>query len=75
MSAVDSGHLDMDEELTKHLHLMIKTVGRSKGAQGFVILPRRWVVERSLAWWLHAHRNVRGDETRPERSEAMLTFA
>ncbi len=57
------------------LHLTIKTVSRPKGAQAFVILPRRWVVERSLAWLVHARRNVRDYETRPEHSEAMLTLA
>ncbi|MEV8022934.1 IS5 family transposase [Streptomyces sp. NPDC086554] len=57
------------------LHLTIKTVSRPKGAQGFVILPRRWVVERSLAWLVHARRNVRDYETLPEHSEAMLTLA
>ncbi|KKD02237.1 transposase, partial [Streptomyces sp. WM6386] len=35
------------------LHLTIKTVSRPKSAKGFVILPRRLVVERSLAWFLH----------------------
>jgi transposase len=30
------------------LHVTIKTVSRPKGAKGFVILPSRWVVERSL---------------------------
>lgn len=57
------------------LHLTIKTVSRPKGAKGFVILPRRWVVERSLAWLSHARRNVRDYETRPEHSEAVLTLA
>jgi transposase len=57
------------------LHLTIKTVSRPKDAKGFVILPRRWVVERSLAWLSHARRNVRDYETRPEHSEAMLTLA
>lgn len=33
------------------------------------------MVERSLAWLLHARRNVRDYETRPEHSEAMLTLA
>jgi putative transposase len=28
----------------------VKTVARPEGAQGFVLLPKRWVVERSLAW-------------------------
>jgi transposase len=57
------------------LRLTVKTVSRPKGAQGFVILPRRWVVERSLVWLVHARRNVRDYETRPEHSEAMLTLA
>ncbi|MFF2432039.1 IS5 family transposase [Streptomyces mirabilis] len=57
------------------LNLTIKTVNRPEGAKGFVLLPRRWVVERSLAWWLHARRNARDYETRPEHSEAMLTLA
>ncbi len=57
------------------LHLTIKTMRRPKGAKGFVTLPRRWVVEKSLAWLSHARRNVRDYETRPEHSETMLTRA
>ncbi|GHE51177.1 hypothetical protein GCM10017771_73300 [Streptomyces capitiformicae] len=57
------------------LNLTIKTVSRPEGEKGCVLLPRRWVVERSLAWWLHARRNARDYETRPEHSEAMLTLA
>lgn len=52
-----------------------RPVSRPERAKGFVLLPRRWVVERSLAWWLRARRNVRDYETRPEHSEAMLTLA
>jgi putative transposase len=28
----------------------VETVQRPQGAQGFVLLPKRWVVERTLAW-------------------------
>ena len=28
----------------------VKTVARPEGAKGFVLLPKRWVVERTLAW-------------------------
>jgi transposase len=38
----------------QHLNLIIKPVNRPKNASGFVVLPRRWVVERSLAWMMHA---------------------
>ncbi len=40
----------------KHLNLTLKTVSRPPNTPGFVILPRRCVVERSLAWIMHAHR-------------------
>jgi hypothetical protein len=33
-----------------YLNLTIKTVSRPKDASGFVVLPRRSVVERSHAW-------------------------
>lgn len=36
------------EWATAHLRLTIKTVSRPRNAVGFVLLPRRWVVERSL---------------------------
>jgi hypothetical protein len=29
----------------------VEIVKRSDAAKGFVVLPRRWVVERTFAWW------------------------
>ncbi|WP_037897513.1 IS5 family transposase [Streptomyces sp. NRRL S-920] len=57
------------------LGLTIKTVSRPKGAAGFVLLPRRWIVERSLAWILHARRLVRDYERLPAHAEAMVNLA
>jgi transposase len=57
------------------LNLTIKTVSRPEGAEGFVLLPRRWVIERTWAWLLHARRNARDYETLPQHAEAMLTIA
>ncbi len=59
----------------KHLDLTLKTVSRPKGAKGFVVVPRRWVVERSLSWLTRARRNVRDYERLPQHSEAHLTWA
>ena len=28
----------------------VETIQRSEGAKGFVLLPKRWVVERTFAW-------------------------
>ena len=41
--------------------------------KGFVLLPRRWVVERSFAWTVRFRRLARDFERLPERSKA-FTF-
>ncbi|MFI0451906.1 transposase [Actinomadura sp. 6N118] len=57
------------------LNLTLKTVSRPKDDQGFVLLPRRWVVERSLSWVMRARRNIRDHERLPPVSEAMLAWS
>lgn len=39
-----------------------QAVSQPKDAKGFVVLPRRWVVERSIAWVMHARRHARDYE-------------
>lgn len=57
------------------LRITLKTVSRPKDAKGFVVLPRRWKVERTLGWIMHARRNVRDYERLPQHSEAHLTWS
>lgn len=45
-----------------------------KDASGFVVLPRRWVVERSLAWMMHARRHARDYERLIQHSETLITW-
>ncbi len=59
----------------KYLNLTIKTVSRPRDASGFVVLPRRWVVERSLAWMMHARRHARDYERLVQHSETLITWA
>lgn len=50
-------------------------VMRPAGQRGFVVLPRRWVVERSFAW-LMQYRRLRSDyEVHLKQSEAMIQLA
>ncbi len=42
---------------------------------GFVLLPRRWVVERSLAWFSFQRRLAKAYEYLPETSETWLYIA
>lgn len=51
-----------------HLHL----VSRSRQQPGFVVLPRRWVVERSFAWFGHYRRLSRDYEHHTASSEGMI---
>jgi putative transposase len=51
---------------------VIEVVSRPAGAKGFVLLHRRWVVERTFAWLGRYRRNSRDYEWSTESSEAML---
>ena len=53
----------------------LEVVRRSEDAQGFVVLPRRWVVERTFGWLGRYRRLSRDFEHRPESSEAMVYAA
>jgi len=55
------------------LGLRVEVVRAPPGTKGFVVLPRRWVVERSFGW-LSKYRRVAGRdyETNPHVSEAII---
>ncbi|MGA5474127.1 IS5 family transposase [Streptomyces arboris] len=57
------------------LQLTLQIVKRSDDMTGFVVLPRRWVVERSLGWLLRTRRLARDYETLPASSEAFIYFS
>jgi putative transposase len=51
---------------------VIEVVERPAGSKGFVLLHRRWVVERTFAWLGRYRRNSRNYEWSAESSEAMI---
>ena len=55
------------------LGLRVEVVSKPPGTKGFVVLPRRWVVERSFGW-LSKYRRVAGRdyETNPLVSETVI---
>src|SRR4051794_7185342 len=57
------------------LGLTLVIVRRLAGSTGFVLLPRRWVAERTLGWLGRWRRLARDDEELPEVSETMVKLA
>jgi transposase len=53
----------------------IEIIKRSDAARGFVLLPRRWVVERTLAWLGRCRRLAKDWETTIESSKAWTLVA
>ena len=50
-------------------------VKRTDDVQGFKVLPRRWVVERTFVWISKYRRCVRDYETLPAHHETMVHIA
>lgn len=57
------------------LNLALTVVKRSDDTKGFTVLPRRWVVERTLAWIARHRRCVRDYERLPAHHEAMVRWS
>ncbi len=55
--------------------LAIEIVKRSDIAKGFVVLPKRWAVERSFAWLNRCRRLAKDWESTIASSEAWLLLA
>jgi putative transposase len=53
----------------------IEVVSRPAGSEGFVKLPRRWVVERTFAWLGRYRRNSRNYEWHAHSSESMIRIS
>lgn len=63
------------DELRPRDPIRLEVVKRSDSQKGFVVLPRRWVVERTFGW-LSKHRRLSKDYERlPATSETMVRVA
>ena len=48
---------------------------RPVGVQGFVVLPKRWIVERTFAWLARYRRHSKDYEKTTASSEALTRLA
>ena len=51
---------------------ILEAVLRSDKMEGFVVLPKRWVVERTFGWFNYWRRLSKDYEVLPETSEAFI---
>jgi putative transposase len=56
----------------KQIDWELQVVSRPPDAKGFVLLPKRWVVERTFAWLGRARRLSKDYERRTDSSEGMI---
>lgn len=57
------------------LALTVQIVAKLAGQTTFVVLPRRWCVERTFSWINRCRRTVRDYERRPDHHAAMVQWA
>jgi transposase len=57
------------------LRLTVQIVKRPEDLHTFQVLPRRWVVERTLAWITRCRRTVRDYERLTEHHQAMVYWS
>jgi len=66
---------ELVEWVKKLFGWMLEIVKRPKEQKGFVVLPRRWVVERTLGWFGRYRRLSKDYEERPASGEAIILIA
>jgi putative transposase len=65
----------LGEWVTATCHWVLEIVKRTAEMTGFVVLPKRWVAERSLSWLGRNRRLSKDYERLPESSEAFIYIA
>lgn len=67
---------ELDEWMVTHKkRFRIDVVKRPEGQRGFVLLPKRWVSERSFAWTGRDRRHSKDYEYRTESSESWVRIS
>ncbi len=70
----DGGYwgVDFKEWVWTLTNWLFEVVVRPEGSTGFVVLARRWVVERTFGWFGRSRRLSKEYEQLPETSDAMI---
>ncbi len=66
------GRNDLPSWVKQTFGWLLQTVLRPAEAAGFIVLPKRWIVERTFAWLARCRRHSKDYERTTESSEAMI---
>lgn len=73
---VDGGYTGpLLQWVSAHFCFRLQPMLRPKGQKGFILLARRWVVERTFSWFGHYRRLSKDYERLPASSEAFIQIA
>jgi putative transposase len=74
---VDAGYQgnDVAQRIARELQVALTIVPKPPGKQGFTLLPRRWVVERTFAWLGRYRRLSKDYEYHCHTAETMIVIA
>jgi transposase len=59
----------------QYCRILLEIVRKPEGQRTFEVLPRRWVVERTLSWLVRCRRLSRDYERLPAHAEAMVKWS
>lgn len=69
------GRYDLPDWVEAHRQYTLHIVSRPEGSKGFVLIPKRWVAERTFGWIGRYRRLSKDYERRSDSSEAMVQIA
>jgi putative transposase len=72
MEGIEAGLVEWTKRV---LGWKLEIVEKAEGQKGFVVLPRRWVVERTIAWLNRQRRLSKDYERLPQTGEAFVYVA
>ena len=69
------GRNNLPESVKGAFNWVLQTVLRPVNVKGFVVLPKRWIVERTFGWLGRYRRHSKDYERNTASSEAMIYLA
>ena len=83
MIFADGGYAGKLEQFVHHmgqlfghgLNFALGIIKKLEDQKGFIVLPRRWVIERSFGWLVKQRRLTRDHEKNPRHHEAFVYLA